>query len=113
MSSFNFSWLMEVFRKEGKEEEKKNFNRFFMEISPHLSEGNAIITNIRDLFFSFHSFEQTLIYFYTTINIHAYHEDIKIGKKGIGNRCQNSNVNFLLQCFEFGIYLVKLVAKPD
>lgn len=53
-----------------------------MEISPQLSEGNAIITNIRDLFiiFPFHLFEQTLIY-YTTINIHSYHEDIKIGKK--------------------------------
>lgn len=79
-----------------------------MEISPQLSEGNAIITNIRDLFFSFHLFKQTLTYFYTTINIHSYHEDIKIG-----NRSQNSNVTFLLQCFEFGIYWVKLVAKPD
>lgn len=61
------------------------------------------------IIFSFHLFEQTLIYFYTTINSHSYQEK----KKEIGNRSQNSYVTFLLQCFEFGIHLVKLVAKPD
>lgn len=44
---------MEVFRKEGREEErkkKKTLTIFLMEISFQLLEGNAIIINIRDLF---------------------------------------------------------------